>query len=33
MNAAIIPILLIIIFRGFNIFKNRNHAKESFVQR
>jgi hypothetical protein len=33
MNAAVIPILLIIMTRGLDIFKNRNRAEKSFVQR
>jgi hypothetical protein len=33
MNLAVLPILLIIIFRSVHLFQNRNHAEKSFVQR
>jgi hypothetical protein len=32
MNKAVIPILLIIIFRSYNLYKNRNHAQKHIVQ-
>ncbi len=32
MNKAVIPILIIIIFRSYNLYKNRNHAKKITVQ-
>jgi hypothetical protein len=32
MNPAVIPILLMIIFRAFNLFKNRDHAEKASVQ-
>jgi Domain of unknown function (DUF4105) len=32
MNQAVIPILITIMFRGFILFKNRNHAEENSVQ-
>lgn len=32
MNTAVLPILVIIIFRSFNLYKNRNHAKKHTLQ-
>ena len=32
MNAAVIPILIIILFRSFHLFQNRNHAEKTIVQ-
>jgi hypothetical protein len=33
MNTAVLPILAIITFRSYNLYKNRNHAKKHTVQR
>jgi len=33
MNIAVVPILLLIIFRSFNLFQNRNHAEKTIVRR
>jgi Domain of unknown function (DUF4105) len=32
MNTAVLPILVIIIFRSYSLYKNRNHAKKHTVQ-
>jgi hypothetical protein len=32
MNTAVLPILIIIIFRSYNLYKNRNYAKKNSVR-